>query len=481
MKKFVSILLSVLLVAVTAFSSFAATETDAKSYDEPLVIVRGIVFTGLTVDKGTENEHNCLVTPGAGDIVSLVFNLAKTYFTSGKLDADAVIDFADGMLGSMACDENGDSVYNVSVEEYPTAVCNYPDLKAAYEDVGAGEIGIIRNAVDYYGEDNVYYFTYDWRLDPSDLADDLNAMIEQAKSDHGSDKVDIICCSMGGIVTDCYLYEYGYESIDSVIFNSSTFCGTHVTTDLFQGKVLITGDMLKNLVKDLIGIDFFVEMLAKIGIFDKVADFAMNIIAENKDYIYDNFLRAKFATMPALWALVQPDEYDKCIEYMFPTNALKSQYAGLIARTEHLNSIMQDMDELLLSLPENGVKVAVVAGYNTQMIPVYDSAAYQSDGTLESDLMLGRATVSETGKTLGDNYAGERVSPDNCVDLSDVLFPEYTWAIKDGPHVMGRYGTDIGAFVFELLGCNEQPTVDTFSQYPQFMIADADLNIVYFE
>lgn len=481
MKKLFSVFLAVMLVTLTAFSSIAASENTDASYEEPLVIVRGIAFSGLTVDAGTENEHNCIVTPDACDIVSLVFNLAKTYFTKQSLDVDAVIKFVDKLLGSMACDVNGDSVYNVSAEYYPTAVCNHPYIKENYEAADAGEIAIVRNAVDYYGEDNVYYFTYDWRLDPSDTADALNAMIEQAKADHCSDKIDLICCSMGGIVTDYYLYEYGCESIDSLIFNSSTFCGTHVTTDLFQGKVLITADMLENLVRDLIGVDFIVNILSKIGIFEKVANLAMNIVNENKEYIYENLLRDTFATMPALWALVQPEDYEKCVEYMFPTNELKERYAGLIERTAHLNDIMAEMDALILSLPENGVKVSVVASYNTQMIPVYDSAVYQSDGTLESDLMLGRATVSETGKTLGDNYTGERVSPDNCVDLSNVLFPEYTWAIKDGPHVLGRYDTGLGDFIFALLGYKEQPTVDTFSQYPQFMIADRNLNIVYFK
>lgn len=480
MKKIISVFLSVLLIFSAVFSVSASSD-NSRSYDEPLVIVRGIAFSGLTVDKGTENEHNCIVTPDIADIASLVTDLGKTYFTEKMLDIDAVIKFVDIMLGSMACDENGNSVYNVSVDEYPSAVCNYLDLKAAYEDVGAGEIGVIRTAVDYYGEDNVYYFTYDWRLDPSDVADDLNTMIEQAKADHDSDKVDLICCSMGGIVTDCYLAEYGYESLDSVVFNSSTFCGTHVTTDLFRGKVLITGDMLKNLAAGYIGSDFFINVLDSVGLFDKVADIAMDIVDEHKDYIYDNLLRDTFVTMPSLWALVQPEDYADCIEYMFPTDELKEKYAGLISRADHLQSIMKEMDALLLSLPENGVKVSVVASYNTQMIPVYDSAVYQSDGTLESDLMLGRATVSETGKTLGDDYVGERVSPDNCVDLSNVLFPEYTWVIKNGPHVLGRYGTGLGDFVFTLLGCEDQPTVNTFAEYPQFMIADKNMNIAYFE
>ncbi|MBQ8209468.1 MAG: hypothetical protein IJZ35_02660 [Clostridia bacterium] len=481
MKRIVALLISIALICTSAFSvvAFAEDSTQADaSYDTPIIVIRGMAFTGLTIDEGTPDERESVVMPEQDDIIDLVLKLATTYFVEKKLDVDAVSDVVYKALGGIACDENGDSLYNTSYSLYPLAMSNYPWL---YDDGGTGEWGVAAAAVDYYGADKVYFFTYDWRLDPSDTADDLHNMIERAKAEHNSDKVDIVCCSMGGVITDCYIYEYGTDSLDTVVFNSSTFCGTHLTTDLFQGKILITGDMLRILLNNMIGNELLPFILYKTGVLDIVADFAMTIVEDNKDEIYDKMLRDIFATMPIMWAITQPDEYETCMEYMFPTEELKAKYAGLIARADHLQEIMGGMDELLLSLPEKGVKVAVLGSYNTQMPPVYESALYHGDGVLESDMILGRATVSVLGKTLGDDYKGERVSPDNCIDLSNVLFPEYTWAFKDGSHIIGDYGTDCADFIMAVLGCQEQPTVDTFEQYPQFMICDEDMNIEYFE
>ena len=479
MKKIIALLISVILVFTSAFSvvAFAEDNQVTGNYETPIIVIRGMAFTGLTLDAGTPEERGSVVMPATDDIVNVALDLVVKYFINNKLDVDALADVVYDALGGIACDENGDSLYNASYKLYPLAMSNYPHL---YDDGGKGEWGVAAAAVDYYGADKVYFFTYDWRLDPSDTADDLNALIERVKAEHNSDKVDIVCCSMGGVITDCYIYEYGTDSLDTVVFDSSAFCGTHLTTDLFQGKILITGDMLRIMLSNMLGQELLPYILYATGVLDVVADLAMKIVEENKAEIYDKILRDIFATMPIMWAIAQPEEYEACQDYIFPTQELREQYAGLIARTDNLNEIMLGMDELLLSLPERGVKVAVVGAYNTQMPPVYESAVYHGDGVLESDLILGRATVSVLGKTLGDDYVGERVSPDNCVDLSNVLFPEYTWAFKNGSHIIGDYGTDSADFIMAILGCEDQPTVNTFEQYPQFMICDEDMNIEYF-
>lgn len=484
MKKLLSILLCVLLLLTPVLTVCAAAENESGSPGQPLVIVRGMDFDGLYVNYGEENERNTLVTPGFRDIFSLVLSLLFTYASDKTLNIDAALKFTDKLLGSMACDKNGDSLYSVGYDKYPLPVSNYPDLLAeATADGASGEVGIIGSAIEAYGADNVYYFTYDWRLDPLDTADSLNETIERAKSGSGSDKVDIICCSMGGIVTDSYIYKYGYDNINKCVFNSSTFCGTYVTGDLFQGKVIITGDMLKKYLGNFIGGNFLLKLLSFFGVFDAVADLAMDIVDNYKDYIYDNFLRDVFVTMPSLWAIVQPEEYEASLEYMFPTQDIKNEYSGLISRADRLQEMVRQMDGILLEMQQNGVDVAVVASYDTQMIPVYESAVLQSDGTLDAALMFGRATVSVTGETLGDDYKAknpEHLSPDNCVDLSEVLFPEYTWAIKGSPHVGGAYHTDMGEFIMWLLTYDGQPTVNSNEKYPQFMISSGNQELSYF-
>lgn len=451
--------------------------------EHPLVVVRGMDFSGLYVHYGTPEQTPCIVTPDMKDIASLVFSNVKSLVANKSLDVDSILDFSRGMLGYMACDKNGDSLLDIGLDTYSTAVANYPALLEEASGNSTAEVGIVATAIDYYGADNVYYFTYDWRLDPLDTAEQLNALVEQAKADHGTDKVDLICCSMGGIITDAYIYKFGAESLHKCVFNSSTFCGAYVTSDLFRGKVLITEDMLYNYVSDKVNSQLFVKVLSKLGLFRFAADFAMKFVDKYKDYVYDNFLKECFVTMPALWALVQNEDYEECKAAMFPTDELKAEYARLIARTDRIQGMVAAMDDILLSLPEQGVEVAVVASYNTQQIPVYESAQLQTDGMLDTAPMLGRATVSKVGETLGDDYIpndAKRLSPDRCIDLSDVLFPEYTWAIKDAPHVSGSHNTEMGTFIFWLLTCEGQPSVDSNPNYPQFMLSSGNEEIRYF-
>lgn len=478
MKKLLAVLLSVLLICTSVFSVSVYAEDADMSYDTPIVVIRGIAFTGLTIDEGTPDERESVVLPDSEAIKSLALNVVKTLIFEQRLDVDAIADVADKAIGSLACDENGNSIYSVSYSKYPLSANHYNN----YDDDAPGEWGIYSSAIDCYGAEKVYFFTYDWRMDPTDIADDLHEMIERAKSDNNSDKVDIVCCSMGGIIADCYLYEYGYESIDTIIFDSSTFCGTHFTTDLLQGKILISPEMLKYFVGDLMGNQFFAAVLYYVGIFDVVSDFVMKyIVEEYKVEIYDKFLRDVFGTMPMIWAISQPDEYDACVDFMFHTDELKSQYAGLLSRIDNLHDTLIGMDDLLRSLPKNGVKVAVVAAYNTQMPPLYASAMTTGDSLLEADCMLGRATVADIGRSLGLDYTGSRVSADKCIDLSNVLFPEYTWAIKDGTHIIGDYGTDAADLIMSILGSKVQPTVNSFARFPQFMIMTDDEELLPLE
>lgn len=478
MKKILAVLISVILICTSFCSVASFAENADMSYDTPIIVIRGIAFTGLTIDKGTPDERESVVLPDSDEITSLVLDVAKTFLFKHKLDVDAIVDVADKAIGSLACDENGNSIHNVSYSKYPLSANNYNN----YDDDAPGEWGVYSSAIDRYGAEKVYFFTYDWRMDPTDIADDLHVMIERAKTDNNSDKVDIVCCSMGGVIADCYIYEYGYNSIDTIVFDSSTFCGTHFTTELLQGKIMISPEMLKYIVGDLIGNQFFAAVLYYSGIFDIVSDFVMkNIVAEYKGEIYEKFLRDVFGTMPMMWAISQPGEYEACVDFLFPTNELKSQYAGLLGRIDHLNEVLSGMDDLLRSLPKNGVKVAVVAAYNTQMPPFYESAMTTGDGLLESDYMLGRATVADIGRTLGYDYVGDRVSADKCIDLSNVLFPEYTWAIKDGTHIIGDYGTDAADLIMSILGSEVQPTVNTFAQFPQFMIMNEDEELLPLE
>ena len=480
MKRFISIVLTfallfgIIAMPASAISAKApantvdAAETDYNGY--PFILVRGMEISLLVHKLGTAEEEPAFRGINAGELIFKLLKAIANGIVHWNIDyfVDDVIDYVDKILGLLACNKDGTSKYDVSVQEYPLALSNYPEFVNSLTD--DNEWGILKTACEKYGSKNVYYYMYDWRLDPFMHADKINDMVKRALEDSGKDKVNIVCASMGGIMTESYLYKYGTQDVNRVIFLSSTFCGTYVTTDLFAGKAVIEPDALYNFVYQKLGgsnavIGLLYRGLEKIGSFERIANLGNKLIAKIKDKVYDEFLSPVFGTMPSLWALCLPDGYDEDIEFMF--GGKEDEYADLIALTEEYQKMAAARNEFLQE--DEDFFIDIIASYGTANIPVYLRGGENGDGTLESSPMLGFAKVARTGQTLGDGYKGQRVSPDNVCDLSDVLYPENTWAISGSPHVACHYGTDYSDFVFWILSCEGRVTVDTNPKYPQFM------------
>lgn len=487
MKKFISILL-VCIIAVTAAVPVSALDGNSRNAysdsDCPLVIVRGMMFEGLKIDLGTENEYGCTDKINVGNIASALLKSTAAGIADKNLDTftSSLCTSLYDVFAPLACDKNGNSALNVSVEKYPGSFAEYEDSVILGD---WGEEGIVASACERYGSENVYYFTYDWRLDPYEIAAEINETVETAKAEHDTDKVNLVCASMGGVMVDAYLYRYGSDSINSLLFLSSTFKGTYCTTDLLQGKAKIVEYPLITLLKNSTGNNFiisaFIDILANAGVISAICKLGNAFIDKYKDMVYDKVLRDTFGTMPSLWALVLPSELDNCINYMFPTEELKTQYSGVISKAYRMNEVMKNIDTLLLNAQQNGCKISVVASYNKQCVPFYESAVSHGDGTLESPLMLGGATMASLGSDLGNDYAAadsSKVSPDNIIDMSTALFPESTWAIKNGTHVPCKQGSDFTEFMFELIDSDIQPSIENMQPYSQFMTVDENLDFI---
>ncbi len=488
MKKIISLILAFTLVFCSFIPAYSASETetavlrDTAEYDGyPFLLVRGMDMNLLTYKLGTDEEEPAFKGVKAGELIgALLKSIAKgiihwdlDVFTMG------VIEYVDDILGRVACNPDGTSKYDVSVKEYPLAMSNYPEYFENLPEDNESEI--LKTATEVFGAENVYYYAYDWRLDPFMHADRINEYVQRALSETGKDKINIVCASMGGIMTESYLYKYGHESVNRVVFLSSTFCGTYVTTDLFQGKARIDTDALYNFLMLRLGGDNFLlgalyKALYKTGAVAGIAKLGNKFIGREIDLVYDEFLRDSFGTMPSLWALCLPDGYDADIEYMF--SGREDKYAELIRLSGQYQEMAAARNDFLQE--DDDFFFEVIASYGNANIPVYERGGENGDGTLESGPMLGFATIAKTNETLGDGYTAnnpDRLSPDNVVDLSDALYPEVTWAIYGSPHVACNYGTDYSDFVFWIVSCDGRVTVDTNPDYPQFMRSSSQMEL----
>ena len=484
-RKIIALLLAAAIFAGCCVPAGAASKGAKKqSYDGcPFILVRGMEFNGLTYKLGTPEERNCLGEIKAGEIIKVigkgiasgVFHHNIDYFTG------TVIDYLYDIMGLMACDEKGNSKYDVSVKNYTKSMANYPEL---FELDDVNENGILKAAAERYGAENVYYYKYDWRLDPFEHAKSINALVNQAVSDSGKSKVNLVCCSMGGIETLSYLYKYGSGKINRLMFMSSTFYGTHVTTDVLRGLIEVDPFNLytyayQNLAYNNKPLKWMFDFLYKIKVFDGICKLANDkLIPKMKDKVYADFLKPVFGTMPSIWALVLPEGYDEAIEYMF--GGEEAKYADFIKLTEKYQELAAERENVLKRAKANGTSIAVVGNYNCACIPVYPGGGGNGDAVLESDRILGAAKVAPLGKTLGDGYKPKnekRLSPDRVVDLSDVLFSDSTWAIEGAPHVSCSYGTDYAEFLFWAVDYKGNLTVNSSEKYPQFMRSSKAQNL----
>lgn len=482
MKRIISFIIAVsitLCSVVPAFAKADAEHNPEECSTYPVVLIRGMDFGGLTVNYGTENASPA-INADVPEIIKYVFRaIAKGVFTLNFDNAmDEILECAYNIFESMSMDKNGDSLFNVGLPKYPESADNYENLLTGEW----GEYGMVRTCVEKLPDGHTYYLNYDWRLDPFVISDDINELVNTAISETGHDKVNLVCCSMGGLMTMAYLTEYGYEKVNRCLFMSSTFCGAQVASDLLCGRLEIKADNLYNFVSSLVSdqpvAEFLISGLNNIGLFKgltKITDFIIN---NYKTDIYDKVLIPVFCYMLPLWGLVQPEDYESAKAFVFGDKVAEN--STFISKTDKLQSMMDNRNDLLNEMIKNGVEIAIVAHYDAPLAPVYENADFNGDGTLETYQMSGYATVAKYGETLGDDYIPQNpdyLSPDKVVDLSTSLFPEYTYIIKGATHVGGNYGSEYADFLIWLLTYDGEFIAGASERYPQFMVSDAELTL----
>ena len=478
MKKVLSVFLAIVMAFSIMIPAFA-TNGQSNDYDgPPVIIVRGIDFAGLTYEDGSK-----ALNVEIGTIVPVVFQafMARLNVISKDAVIDAVMDVAYGILSPLACDNEGNSVEPVSMVQYPESMASYPEFTETLTD--GAEIGIIKTSIERYGAENTYFFTYDWRKTPEQLASELNGLVETAKKDSGKDKVNIICASMGGMVTTAYMYYHGTDSINSAVYLSGAQNGTYVCGDALNGRIVFEKSVLVDFVNDATGDNIFMKLFLGIfnglGVLDFITNITNDLVQDSYDKANDRVLRDCFGTLCGFWALCPDEDFESGVETIFGGH--EEEYPVLLEKIEQTKQFVFSTEETLVNAKENGVKISFVSNYNSNLIPVYERANVNGDGILESELTSNFATYAPLGKILTaeqmEGVAAEYISADKVVNASTALFPENTWFVKDAPHVAADYGTGFSDFTFALLESEAQPYVGMFPEYPRFMVADDALSL----
>lgn len=469
MKKIIYVVLSmIILVSSVGITSFAKDKCDCGYAPVVFVVGQG---EDLYLNEGTSEEK--LVPDITGNLIKLIpkFVLGYTlqaisgnYKALGALLQSMFHDIVD----DIACDRDGNSRKNISLrhEEFDTSG---------------------RHSALKYGEENSmpilpcdYKFKYDWRLDPVYNAELLHDYIENVKECTGHDKVIIMAHSEGNNVLCSYLYKYGSESFEKVMFLSPAYQGLSILGSLFSGEYHLgdKGDDLVTFLDTNLAdspqnglIRSGVSMLNKLGILriilKDVQKLLDNVYEQN---IYDELIDT-IGTMPGMWSFCPDEYYERAKHRAFDG---KEGYDNLIKKIDHYHyNVQKNVPSIISGLLSDGVVVYIVAGYGISSIPVSNTSPNQSDMVIDTKYMSIGATCSPVAQTFESSYKQKvddghnHLSPDMMVDASTCAFPEITFFVRDKNH--NDDPTSYCQFLWQLAYQKEQLDVFSVDGYSQFM------------
>lgn len=472
MKKVLSLILVFVLVFSVSATTLAASEK-CNCGKTPVVYIQGF---GEALLLDADSEDAVSVFPPSGNAImkgipDILKALAVAVIANDdKGFADNAMSAVEKMLGDMACDEKGNSVYNVSFE---------PD------EMDGAEQHIYGNP--FSDPDGSYHFIYDWRLDPIFNAKELDKFIEAVKELTGHDEVSLMAHSQGNTIVAAYLELFGSDGIEKIAFLSPAFKGLSLLGSLYANKASIRdkGDEFADLIRGAMGTDPAGDLLAAIvsslddiGIAGGLLDWAQTLLDKQLERILQECLVDLFGTMPGTWAFVPDEYYEDAKATMFCGN---EKYDELVEKLDYYHyNVQNEVENIIQDAMDNGVEVIISLGYGISTIPVPAGAAEQADMLIDVEYMsIGATCASPFGTTFSEDYkqaeycsGHNHVSPDLTVDASTCAFPEITWFVRDQTH--SEFSDGYGEFLNWAMLYDGQPTVHTDEKYPQFMVRTED-------
>ncbi len=420
MKKIISIILSVVTV-LSCCTGIIAYAVQGDAYDHlPQVYIEGFESKKVYY-KDDENKTSLLYPIDNGRMSAATANIKNTLADSIKsfdfhLVYNCVYGWMDELLGDTKLEPDGITMQpNVTVD--PTEL-------------------------NYKG-DGKYVFKYDSRLDPVDLAKELNEYIGRVKEDSGSNKVELVGSSFGSSVELAYISEYGADCLDSVLFCVPSMEGINFVSQLFTGDFHFDADAVEAFVSNAVGNDTvttILRLLNESGILRLLIDTSIEPLLKIalKNALHDA-IHDILATHPAMWAFVKAEYFDDAIEYVYGDD--KDTYSKLIEKVTYYHKNIKIKDrEILRKAIDDGHHVSIICKYNMPPFPFTYEGNFMGDGFVETKVASLGATCAPNGESFADNYTQKlypeknHMSPDWCIDASTCFLPNNTWFVKGLAH-----------------------------------------------
>jgi len=409
----------------------------------------------LYYDEGTPEEreagtiHTDGILPGL-KWVALGGALSAAYRSWLPL-AGGIGQILYGLMGHLRVDEHGRSV----------------------EPIGSHWV-IDEDQVKGHGERPEFWFRYDFRMDPFELAAQLNAFIETLCKKTGHSKIAITGHSEGTNIIMTYVSVYGTKRLETIILANGGWQGLTLAGELFTGQLALDPRAIANLIADLDDGNGVTRAGAELLYASRLLDFtpALGEFLADKlvDPLFQTTLVPLMCTMPAIWAFVPPEFYKEAIKVLGDD----PKYDELRARADrYQREVMTQGPALLKKAKANGVKVAVIASYQWAPIPVTKNSFYHSDRLIETARAAGGATIAPFGQVLPPSDSKYR-SSDGIIDAATCVLPDQTWFVKYNWHNPDCM-EELRQWIIHSKG---YPSIGANPDFPQYLMRTQDARAV---
>ncbi len=471
MKKFISVLLCVILVTIGIAPCASAIPENCEQL--PVVVVPGYSASPLIYysEDGTREhvwglDFDEILSRVLGNIAGVLkgLGLAITEIDPAYL-ADLVGENFEELAGKLKCNPDGTSMYNVvPMFENTAEATNAANIAEQFGDDTSYQwetdiIGAIRESVG--GMEMFYNFNCDFRMGAIENAHRLRALIEDIIATTGYEKVNLIAISHGGQVSATYLNLYAEDTL----VNNAV-----LTVPAIGGAALAYDIMTNNIVFDELTLLYFVEN-------GMVLEEDYHILVEAQqlgflDALLENLVPYVIDILGywgSIWDFMPVKYYEDVKNAMLDPVAS----AALIEKSDAMHTLMLTMNERLTLAEDCGTDISIIAGTGN---PSVTGLQENSDGIITTEAATG-ATCAPYGQRFADGYTqlveseNYYVSPSMEIDASTAYLPDSTWFVDGLFHGMTYWDEYSRELMYILLLTEEIDSVWDDPDYPQFHAA----------
>lgn len=496
-------------------SSLNVVETSATTLPtaegaNPVIVVNGWEHNNLYANPNSRTATQ--VFPPETNAMITVAEAIVNYIMMGENYYDEVTQYIGQTLAGyfkyIPCNLDGTPQTGVGVKKLVHSLAFYQKDEALVKEM-AGDLGLI--CAQEAGYDRVYVFSYDWRLSPMDLASEFNDFVhETVMKETGASKVNILAEGMGANVTSAFMNKYqkprGFRDIDNYVLVNSAAQGMSIIGALYTGNIDVdpngvirwTNDRADN-IPVAFGAWLANYILNKEEEINYMVTTIDTYLIHELPQLYDQYLREMLCYNAGLWGLIPwtaDDEFYEMAKKMMYIDGKGNRLhmnATLEQKIDAYHEVQRTAGGVLQEMQKEGVKVAVVSGYNLQIPPFYNGldenkgSSETSDGVVDTKYSSFGATCAYlnddwVGKFLieqriddGHKHTNEETDDVHkiSVDASTCVLPENTWLIKGLKNdYIHSDKLDAYYFISWLIFADEQRDVRQNGYYPQFMMYD---------